>query len=77
MPSLTGVVVLMAALCGGGWGWYLGTKRLYRRSVFKDDSEARGTRGWRRRLRQRYLMTVLYALLSALLVFALMSLTRR
>ena len=77
MPSLVGVAALVAAaLCGGAWGWRVGTKRVYRRSVF-DDDEARGSRGRRRRLRQRYWTTFLYALVSALAVLVLMTLTQR
>ena len=34
MPSLTSLAVLAAVLCGGAWGWRVGTKRLYRRSIF-------------------------------------------
>ena len=52
MPSLIGLVVLAAVLCGGAWGWRVGTKRLYRRSIFRDDDDDRGARGWRRRVRQ-------------------------
>lgn len=78
MPSLTGVAALVAAaLCGGAWGWRVGTKRIYRRSVFKDDDESRGTRGFRRRVRQRYWTTFLYALVSALVVLVLMMATQR
>jgi hypothetical protein len=45
MPSLTSLVVLAAGLCGAAWGWGVGTKRLYRRSVFRDDDDDRGARG--------------------------------
>ena len=78
MPSLTSLVVLAAGLCGAAWGWRVGTKRLYRRSVFRDDDDDdRGARGWRRRLRQRYVTTVGYALLSALTVLIVMTTFRR
>jgi hypothetical protein len=77
MPSLTSLVVLAAGLCGAAWGWRVGTKRLYRRSVFRDDDDDRGARGWRRRLRQRYLTTVGYALLSALTVLIIVMTTLR
>jgi hypothetical protein len=77
MPSLTSLVVLSAALCGAAWGWRIGTKRLYRRSVFRDDDNDRGARGWRRRIRQRYLTTVGYALLSALVALIVMMMLRR
>lgn len=77
MPSFTSLVVLTAALCGGAWGWRVGTKRLYRRSVFRDDDDDRGARGWRRRLRQRYWTTLAYAMLSALTAFIVMVAMRR
>ena len=76
MPSLTSLVVLSAGLCGAAWGWRIGTKRLYRRSIFNDDDH-RGVRGLRRRVRQRYLTTVGYALLSALVVLIVMMTIRR
>ena len=76
MTSLTSLVVLAAGLCGGAWGWRVGTKRLYRRSIFGDDGD-RGARGWRRRVRQRYLTTVGYALLSALTVLIVTMTIRR
>ena len=77
MPSLTSVVVLSAGLCGAAWGWRIGTKRLYRRSVFRDDDDDRGARGWRRRIRQRYVTTIGYALLSALVVLMVIMMIRR
>ena len=77
MPSLTSLVVLSAGLCGAAWGWRIGTKRLYRRSVFRDDDDDRGARGWRRRVWLRYLTTVGYALLSALTVLIVMMTIRR
>lgn len=77
MPTLTSLVVLSAGLCGAAWGWRTGTKRLYRRSVFRDDDDDRGARGWRRRLRQRYLTTIGYALLSALVALIVMMTIRR
>ena len=76
MPSLTSLVVLSAGLCGAAWGWRIGTKRLYRRSIWDDDDD-RGARGWRRRVRLRYLTTVGYALLSALTVLVVMMTIRR
>ena len=76
MPSLTSLVVLSAGLCGAAWGWRIGTKRLYRRSIFNDDND-RGARGWRRRVRQRYVTTVGYALLSARVVLIVMMVIRR
>ena len=77
MPSFTSLVVLSAGLFGAVWGWRIGTKRLYRRSVFRDDDDDRGARGWRRRIRQRYLTTIGYALVSALAVLIVMMTIRR
>ena len=76
MPGFISLVVLSAGLCGAAWGWRIGTKRLYRRSIFNDDDD-RGERGWRRRLRQRYVTTIGYALLSALVVLIVMMTVRR
>ncbi len=65
-------------LCGAAWGWRVGTKGLYRCSVFHDDDDDRGARGWRRRVRlANYLTTVGYALLSALMVLIVMTTFRR
>jgi hypothetical protein len=76
MQSLIGLAVLAAVLCGGAWGWRVGTKRLYRRSIFDDDDD-RGPRGWRRRHRRRYLITATYAVLSALVVYLLVMTLKR
>lgn len=76
MPSFTSLVVLTAALCGGAWGWRVGTKRLYRRSIF-DDDEDRGERGLRRRVRRRYWTTAVYALMSALAAYVLLMALKR
>jgi hypothetical protein len=76
MPSVTSLVVLSAGLCGAVWGWRIGTKRLYRRSVFRDDEDY-GARGWRRRVRQRYWTTFVYAMLSALVVLVVTMALRR
>jgi hypothetical protein len=75
MPSFIGLTVLTAVLCGGAWGWRVGTSRLYRRSYFDDDN--RGGRVWRRRIRRRYLITALYALLSALVAYVLVMALKR
>jgi hypothetical protein len=76
MQSLTGLAVLAAVLFGGVWGWRVGTRRLYRRSIF-DDDEDRGARGWRRRVCRRYWTTATYALMSALAAYVpLMALKR-
>jgi hypothetical protein len=56
-------------------GWRIGTSRLYRRSYIDDDN--RGGRVWRRRIRRRYLITGLYALLSALVAYVLVMALKR
>jgi hypothetical protein len=76
MPSLTGLAVLAAVLCGGAWGWRVGTKRLHRRSIFDDDDD-RGARGWRRRVRRRYWITATYALMAALAAYVLLMALKR
>lgn len=76
MQSLTGLAVLAAVLCGAAWGWRVGTKRLYRRSIFVDDDN-RGARGWRRRLRRRYWTTATYALMSTLAACVLLMVLKR
>jgi len=52
------VAVMLLATLGGAWGWRVGTKRLYRHSVF-DGRDERTERRWR--LVERYLLTLLYA----------------
>ena len=76
MPSLIGLAVLVAVLCGGAWGWRVGTKRLYRRSIF-DGDDNRGARGWRRRVRRRYWFTATYALMAALPAYVLLMALKR
>lgn len=75
MPNVIGLAVLTAVLCGGAWGWRVGSKRLYRHSYFDDDY--RGGRVWRRRMRRRYWITALYALLSALVAYLLVMALKR
>ena len=76
MQSFTGLAVLAAVLCGAAWGWRVGTKRLYRRSIF-DDDDNRGARGWRRRVRRRYWFTATYALMAALPAYVLLMALKR
>jgi len=76
MQSFIGLVVLVAVLCGGAWGWRIGSKRLYRRSMFDDDGDG-GARSWRRRIRRRYWITATYALLSALVAYILVMALKR
>ena len=76
MPNFTSLVVLAGTVCGAAWGLRVGTKRLHRRSIF-DGDEDRGARGWRRRVWQRSLTTVVYATLSALTVLVVMMAMRR
>ncbi len=65
MSAMNAAVVVIVALLGAVWGWRIGTKRIYRRSVFADDNEGRGHHRWRRRVLQRYWTTALYAALTA------------
>ncbi|CAN5715326.1 hypothetical protein BH11PSE3_BH11PSE3_18790 [soil metagenome] len=64
MTAVNAAVVVVVALLGALWGWRVGTKRIYRRSVFGDDNEGRGHNRWRRRVLQRYWTTALYAALT-------------
>ena len=61
MFGFSGVTVVLLATLGGAWGWRVGSKRLYRRSIsyFDDDGEAARRR--RRRMAERYLLALLYA----------------
>ena len=52
------VAVMLLATLGGAWGWRVGTKRLYRHSVF-DGRDERTKLRWR--TVERYLLTLLYA----------------
>ncbi len=52
------VAVMLLATLGGAWGWRVGTKRLYRHSVF-DGRDERTELRWR--TVERYLLTLLYA----------------
>jgi hypothetical protein len=76
MQSFIGLAVLVAVLCGGAWGWRIGSKRLYRRSMFDDDGDG-GARSLRRRVRRRYWTTATYALLSALVAYVLVMALKR
>jgi hypothetical protein len=57
MIGIGSVAVMLLATLGGAWGWRVGTKRLFRHSVFDDD--ARTERRWR--AVERYILTLLYA----------------
>ncbi|SEP35773.1 hypothetical protein SAMN02990966_05322 [Rhodospirillales bacterium URHD0017] len=58
MIGIGSVAVMLLATLGGAWGWRVGTRRLFRHSVF-DDRDARTERRWR--AAERYILTLLYA----------------
>ena len=74
-----GLVLLLFTSFGAGFGWYLGTKRVRRRSIFGDDHE--GSSNHRRIMARRQLMrllsTFLYGLGGILAGFVFLVLTRR
>jgi hypothetical protein len=75
MIGFSGVTVMLLATLGGAWGWRVGTKRLYRRTIF-DDGDEQTARRWRQRAAERYLLTLLYAAsvaAGAAVVIAVMS----
>ena len=76
MHNFIGLAVLTAMLFGGAVGWRIGSKRLYRRSIFDNDGDG-GARAWRRRIRRRYWITATYALLSALVAYVLVIALKR
>jgi hypothetical protein len=57
MIGFSGVTVMLLATLGGAWGWRVGTKRLYRRTIGDEQTARR----WRQRAAERYLLTLLYA----------------
>jgi hypothetical protein len=74
-----GLVLLIFMTFGAAIGWYLGTKRVRRRSIFGDDYE--GSPNHRRIIARRQLMRLLSALLygigGVLVGFAFLVVTRR
>ena len=60
MIGFSGVTVVLLATLGGAWGWRVGSKRLYRRSIFDDGGEEAARRHHQRAM-ERYLLTLLYA----------------
>lgn len=58
--GFSGVTVVLLATLGGAWGWRVGSKRLYRRSIF-DDGDDEAVRRHHQRAMERYLLTLLYA----------------
>jgi len=74
-----GLVLLMFMSFGAALGWYLGTKRVRRRSVFGDDYA--GSPNHRRIVARRQLMrlvsTLLYSLGGLIVGFAFLVVTRR
>jgi hypothetical protein len=73
------IVLLLFSAAGAGIGWYLGTKRVNRRSVFGDDHV--GSPNHRRIMARRQLMrlfsTFLYGLGGALVGLAFLVVTKR
>ena len=74
-----GLVLLLFMSFGAAFGWYLGTKRVRRRSVFGDDYV--GSPNHRSIVARRQLMrlvsTLLYGLGGILVGFAFLVVTRR
>jgi hypothetical protein len=62
MTAFSGVTVVLMAMLGGFWGWRIGSKRLYRRSIYDDDDRALSRR---RRKAERYMLAALYAASAA------------
>jgi hypothetical protein len=73
------LVLLVFAIFGVTIGWYLGTKRVRRRSIFGDDYA--GSPNHRRILARRQMMralsTILYGLGGVIVGFAFLIVTRR
>ncbi len=74
-----GLVLLIFMSFGAAFGWYLGSKRVRRRSIFGDDFA--GSPNHRRIMARRQLMrllsTFLYGLGGILVGFAFLVVTRR
>lgn len=75
MTGISYSVVLLAALFGAFWGWRVGTKRIYRRTIIGDKDDSGRKR--RRRKLQRYLIAALYAALCAAIAMLLVSIRVR
>jgi hypothetical protein len=74
-----GLVLLIFMSFGAAFGWYLGTKRVRRRSVFGDDYvvSPNHRRIMARRQMMRLLRALLYGLGGILAGFAFLVVTRR
>ena len=74
-----GLVLLIFMSFGAAFGWYLGTKRVRRRSVFGDDyaGSTNHRRNMARRQAMRLLSMFLYGLGGILAGFAFLVVTRR
>ena len=74
-----GLVLVIFVTFGAAIGWYLGTKRVRRRSVFGDDYE--GSPNHRRIIARRQMMrllsTLLYGIGGIVVGFAFLVVTRR
>ena len=79
MTLVQGLVLVIFVTFGAAVGWYLGTKRVRRRSIFGDDYE--GSPNHRRIIARRQMMRLLSSLLygigGVLAGFAFLVLTRR
>ena len=79
MTLVQGLVLVIFVTFGAAIGWYLGTKRVRRRSIFGDDYE--GSPNHRRIVARRQMMrllsTVLYGIGGVLVGFAFLVVTRR
>jgi hypothetical protein len=79
MTPAQALVLLMFMSFGAAFGWYLGTKRVRRRSIFGDDHV--GSPNHRRIMRRRHLMrllsTFLYGVGGVLAGFLFLVVTRR
>ena len=77
--QIQSLIILIFILFGASVGWYIGTKRVRRRSVFGDDHE--GSPNHRRIMARRQLMrlvnTFLYGVAGVVAGFVFVMVTRR
>lgn len=79
VPLVQGLVLLLFMSFGLALGWYLGTKRVRRRSIFGDDYEGSPNhrRIMARRQMMRLLSTLLYGIGGVVVGFLFLIVTRR
>ena len=79
VTAAQGLVLLLFMSFGAALGWYLGTKRVRRRSLFGDDysGSANHRRIMARRQMMRLLSTSLYGLGGIIAGFVFLVVTRR